>query len=94
MNVERTMQFILDSQAKAEVRMAKTEERVDRMEARFDKRINAITKLIEAGMKMLAQNQKAIKDLAATQKQTEKKLGLFLDSMQKGSNGGPARRRR
>jgi hypothetical protein len=37
MNVERTMQFILESQAKAEARMDRAEARMDRAEARMDK---------------------------------------------------------
>ena len=101
MDVERTMQFILESQARAEIRMDraearmdKAEARMDKSEARFEKRINAITKLIQTGMKMLvkleenqADLQKSLKELAASQKVTDRKLTAFLDSLKKGGNG-------
>ena len=101
MDVERTMQFILDCQAKAEIRMAKMDERmakmdermakmearIDRMEIRFDKRINAITKIVQTGMKMLAETQGAVKELAVAQKRTEEKFQAFVDSMNRGRNG-------
>lgn len=94
MDVERTMEFILESQARAEVRMDRAEARMDKSEARFEKRINAITKLIQTGMKMLvkleenqADLQKSLKELAASQKVTDRKLTAFLDSMKKGGNG-------
>ena len=63
MDVERTMEFILEQQAKAEVRMAKWEERQERVEARMDKweerqaktdkQLAAIRTILKAGMKMM-----------------------------------------
>ena len=56
MDVERTIEFILQMQAKAEARMAKVDDRMDK----FDKRLEATRKLVETGMKMLvriAKNQ-------------------------------------
>lgn len=94
MDVEKTMQFILESQAAFEVQMQKAmermdriEARVDKMEARFDKRFQAITKLMQTGMKMIVTNQKAIGELAAAQKTTDKKLQVLLDSLRRGANG-------
>ncbi len=58
MDVERTMQFILDQQAKAEVRWQKSEERMGRLEKRqekFDKSLVKVRQLIVVGMKMLNQ---------------------------------------
>ena len=95
------MEFILESQARAEVRMSKAEARMEKAEARmeksearFEKRINAITKLIQTGMKMLvkleenqADLQKSLKELAASQKVTDRKLKAFLASMEKGGDG-------
>jgi hypothetical protein len=93
MNVERTVEFILDAQAKAEVRMAVHERRM----AEVDKRLNGVTKLIQQGMRLLANSKKetdqkinaliasqlrtdeALKELAAAQKVTEKKMQTFLN---------------
>ena len=69
MDVERTMEFILQSQAKAEVRMDRAEvrmdradarmdrmeARIDRMELRFDKRLDGLTKIVRTGMKLVNQ---------------------------------------
>ncbi len=66
MDVERTMQFILDRQAKAEVRWQKSEERMGRLEkgqAKFDKSLVKVRKLIVMGMKMV--NQVALSQKAA-----------------------------
>ena len=67
MDIERTIQFILESQAraedrtekadlrmeKAELRIEKAELRADVMEKRMDKRMDAIGKLLQQGMRML-----------------------------------------
>jgi len=72
MNVEKTMEFILQSQARAEIRTEKAEARLEKVEARleksearmdkFDKRLNSITKLVQTGMKMLVRIEKAQKE--------------------------------
>jgi len=87
MDVERTIEFILQSQAKAEVRMDRMEARIDRMELRFDKRLNGLTNIMRTGMKMLNQLAAAQKELAAAQKRTERTLNSFIDSIRKGTNG-------
>ena len=85
MNVERTIDFILQHQAASEVRLAKAEERMakhdermakhdermTRLEAKTDKRFNAIGKLIEMGMTQLAAGEKARREM---QKHLEKHL--------------------
>ena len=68
MDVERTMEFILQMQAKSEERMAKfdermakSEERMARAEARmekFDRRMEAMGKLVQTGMKWLVRLEK------------------------------------
>jgi hypothetical protein len=86
-NVERTIEFILQCQARAEVRM-------DRMEARFDKEIAAINRLLRQGAKILAATQREVRatsrqlrELAAAQRATERSLQAFLESLRKGTNG-------
>ena len=49
MDVEKTMQFILDQQAKAEVRWQRADERMDR----FERSLDGLRKLVHTGMKML-----------------------------------------
>lgn len=93
MNVERTIEFILDAQAKAEVRMAIHERRM----AALDRRMDGVTKLLQQGMRLLASSKKetdqkinalidsqlrtdvVLKQLAEAQKVTEKKLQAFLN---------------
>ena len=126
MDVERTIKFILDSQAKAEVRMSAADKRVDAVEKRLDKRMDAIAKLLQQGMRMLvtykadtdrhinalvdaqmrteskmeqlAEAQKGAEarferldaqmaELAAAQKDTQKTLKAFIESLHKGRNG-------
>jgi len=87
-DVERTIQFILKSQANAEIRMDKAERerkraearakaRVDAMEVRLDKRTGAITKLLQHGMRMLVKTDTKLAELAESQKElaeTQKEL--------------------
>jgi DNA repair ATPase RecN len=73
MDVERTMQFILDMQARAEIRMEKAERRMEKAERRMekserrtekiDKRIDAIAKLVQQGMRMIAKHDAALAQL-------------------------------
>ena len=96
MDVERTIEFILEQQAKHEARLGKA-----------DDEMAAIRKLIQEGMRLLVSNQEAnretdkrisalvtaqqeseqkIRTLAEAQTSTEKSLKAFLDS-QRGKNG-------
>lgn len=84
------MEFILDTQAKTEVRME-----------RLTTRMDGITKIVRTGMKMLVrlgEDQQKIRqdlralavlhrELAAAQKRTEHTLQAFIQSLQKGGNG-------
>jgi DNA replicative helicase MCM subunit Mcm2 (Cdc46/Mcm family) len=90
MDVERTIEFILQSQAKAEARMGAT-----------DRRLEAIAKLLQQGARMLVQTDTKLKELAAAQKLTDikfkeladaqkamqKSLKAFIDSLRHSRNG-------
>jgi 4-aminobutyrate aminotransferase-like enzyme len=104
MDMERTMQFIVDTlanvavrQQEAEVRMAKADKRMDRAEQRMDRaeqrmdrmerQMKGIQTLVKIGMRMMIDIQKSQKELAESQKRTEKKFDRWLDSINRGSNG-------
>jgi chromosome segregation ATPase len=83
-DVERTINFILESQAKAEIRQekyeirqekyeirqAKAEARVDAVEKRLDKRMDAIAKLLQQGMRMLVTHKA----------ETDRKINALVDA--------------
>ena len=87
MDIERTIRFILESQAKAEMRMDRWEERADRsdarvaaMEKRLDRRMDAITKLLQQGMRILVKNQTEIAELRKAQRRTDNKLAELAEA--------------
>jgi hypothetical protein len=105
MDVERTIEYILQMQAKSEEHMARHEAWMAKAEARavkadermdkFDKRLEATRKLVEAGMKLIAKRhvevQTELRLLAAQQRKTERTLDRFLASMtNRPSNGHKA----
>ena len=66
MDVERTIEYILQMQAQSEVRMAKVDERMAKADERmdkFDKRLEAMRKLVETGMRMLVKNEQRMGEL-------------------------------
>ena len=102
MDVEKTMEFILQQQAKAETQIAAIGER----QAKADKQIAAILKLIQTGMRMIVKQGESIKqqregierlmeghkELTQAQKVTEVKLQGLIDALRRGGNGrGPKR---
>jgi predicted nucleic acid-binding Zn-ribbon protein len=94
MNVEKTMEFILQQQAKAEVQMAAMREQQARSEkqqaeqhTKIDRQIAAIQKLITTGMKMIVKQGDSIRQLAEAQKVTETKLQGLIDVLRRGGNG-------
>jgi type IV secretory pathway VirB6-like protein len=101
MNVEKTMDFILQQQAKAEVQMAAMREQQARFEkqqaafaqqqaaqhAKIDRKFAAIQKLITVGMKMMAKTDGSIRQLAEAQKVTETKLQGLIDVLKRNGNG-------
>jgi hypothetical protein len=115
MDVERTIEFILKSQANAERRMEMSERRMemaDRRMDKFDKRLDGIAKLIKQGTRILAETAEAQKrtdrklaeyqrrtdlrfaemaqahkELAQAQKETQRSLNAFINSLRNGRNG-------
>lgn len=94
MNVERTIEFILQHEAKAEVEMAA----IRQQQAKAAGELAAIRKLIRAGMKMIVQHGEEMRDLKASQKQlaesqkvTEIKLQGLIDVLRRGGNGSHRR---
>ena len=78
MDVEKTIQFILNEQAKTEVmrqkneeRWRQNEERWKKSDERFDKKVAAINKLIVTGMKMIARHDGQIQMLISQQARTD-----------------------
>ena len=87
MDIERNIRFILESQAKAEMRMDRWEERADRsdarvaaMEKRLDRRMDAITKLLQQGMRILVKNQTEIAEIRKGQRRTDNKLAELAEA--------------
>src|SRR5205807_258411 len=99
--VERTMNFILDAQAKAEVRMAKHDEAI----ATLDKQLKATANLLRGAIRIgarelrrlneqqrLTAEQQRITDqkfaeLAESQRITDQKFQAFMQSFGKSTNG-------
>ena len=98
MDVEKTIEFILDQQAKAEIRWQKAEERMERMEkrqARFEAGLDGLRKLVVMGMKMLnkateerRELQTSIGKLVVAQKQTDQKFERLIEQMSRRSPNG------
>jgi chromosome segregation ATPase len=84
MDVERTIEFILKLQARAELRAEKAEARMDRANARMDradarvdkldKRLEGIAKLIRQGMVMLSKTNEQMGALRQSQKEVRREL--------------------
>jgi septal ring factor EnvC (AmiA/AmiB activator) len=72
MNVEKTIEFLLEHQARAEVRMD-----------RIDKRLDGITKLMRMGAKAMLATGKKVNALAAAQKRTEDKINSLTAAQQR-----------
>jgi hypothetical protein len=94
MNVERTMQFILESQAKAEVRMDRAEARMDKAEKRAEREMAAMRKLLGQGLKALAElaaaqkeTDRALKETDRALKETDRVLRTFIKRSVNGRNG-------
>ena len=87
MNIERTIEFILENQARAEVRMEKAEIRAEEREKKLDRRMDAVTKLVQQGMKAIVETQGQLKELAQAQKETERTLKAFIAGSRNGKSG-------
>src|SRR4029077_17654570 len=94
MDVQKTMEFILRQQAKAEGEMAAMRQRQAESEAKAERQMAAIRKLIQTGMRMIVKNDEQIKglaaahkELAAAQKVTEAELRGLIVALRRGGNG-------
>ena len=72
MNVEKTIEFLLEHQARAEIR-------VDRI----DKRLDGITKLMRMGAKAMLATDKKVNALAAAQKRTDEQINMLIESQKR-----------
>ena len=63
--------------------MSALKERADK----HDREIAAIRKLIHAGMKLLVKLEEEVRELAASQRETDRQLQAFIRSLRRGSNG-------
>jgi len=102
MDVEKTMEFILDQQAKTEALWQRNEERWQRNEERwkradermdkFERSLVGIRKLLLTGAKTLVSSQKAIRadirELAAAQKRTDQKFERLVELLSRRSPNG------
>jgi septal ring factor EnvC (AmiA/AmiB activator) len=93
----KTMEFILQQQAKAEVQMTAIREQqapadkqltaLAQQQAKIDRQSAAIQKFITTGMKMIVKAEDNIRQLAAAQKVTETKLQGLIDLLRRSGNG-------
>ena len=102
MDVEKTIEFILDQQAKTETLWQRNEERWKRAEQRmdkFDQSLIRTRKLIQLGAKTLIISQKAakvelreiredIRELTAAQKRTDQKFDRLVELLSRRSPNG------
>src|SRR4051794_41159263 len=96
MDVERTMQFILEQQAKHEARLGQVDDQMEAIRALIKQGMRYVLESQEAGREtdrrisalVLFQQEtdKKLAELAEAQKATEKSLKSLLDSQQ-GKNG-------
>jgi len=87
MDVERTMEFILQRQAKAENEMAAMRKLVVAGMRIIAKQGENLNKLAVAQKELTAE----VRELAKAQKTTETKLQGFIDSLRRGGNGRHSR---
>ena len=84
MDVERSIEHLLDLHAKAEIRMEKADARMDR----FDRQLKATANLVRAGMKIVVKNSKDIAFLTASHRRLDKKFDRLMDQLQGRSGNG------
>lgn len=73
MDVEKTIQFLLDNQARAEARSEKFNEKFERQLAASDKRLTRIEGIVKQGMEL-------VRHLAKRQVETDQKLKILISS--------------
>ena len=102
MDVEKTIQAILESQLRAEKRADRADERMDRAEKRadrFDKQLNATKNLVQKGMQIILKNNaefrfkiNALIDsqnrTEAALRKTDEKFNRWLETLSRKSING------
>ena len=94
MNVEKTIEFILNQQAKAETQMASMRKLIVTGMKMVVKQGENIEKLGEKVDKLSGEVSKLtadVRELARAQRTTETKLQSFIDSLRRGGNGRHSR---
>jgi hypothetical protein len=71
MNVQRTMDFILRQQAKAESRQDKFKEEFRKSKQDFDRRFRVVWKMFLEGAARMDRTEQMIRDLAESQKRAD-----------------------
>lgn len=69
-DLDRTIEFILQSQARAEARHERAEARQDKL----DRRVDSIAKIVQQGMRMLVKLESGTAEIRTRQKRTEKTM--------------------
>ena len=100
MNIEKTIQFIIESQAQTEARFAREEERfaramarADRADRRMDRLENITKRLVRSGLSLRSDVRQVQKFRAKTEEnlsEISEKLNALIDVADKsiGRNGG------
>jgi len=91
MDVERTIEFILQQQARTETRMAAMQKLISAGMKMLVKQGENLNKLVVAQREMRDEVAAELKALAKAQKATETKLQSFIDSLRRGGNGRHSR---
>jgi hypothetical protein len=86
-DVEKTMEFILEQQAKAEVSHARFEAAMASMAERQDRTEAMLTRAIRAGVKEARRERVKRRELAQKVGELTDTVQAFLESMRRGGNG-------
>src|SRR5438552_17538850 len=98
MNVEETLEALLQSHLQAMHRADLADRRADRADRRmgqFDKKLDVTRRLVQQGMKIVIDLGKSQKELSKSQKELDFKFNALIDAqkrltemlMRKGTNG-------
>ncbi len=104
MDVEKTIEFLLDNQARLDARMeasfvrsearfAKADERFAKAEKRLDRIECLVTQLASAGLRFRNDMRRSLNELAERQTQTEAKLDTLIETVDRWVRYGNGTRR-
>ena len=101
MDVERTIEFILEQQSQMATHMLQADARLGKIDARLaeiaeyqaktDKQILAIAVLVKAGMKRLLRQDKKIEALIESQQRTDRKFDRLIEILSRQYTNGKRR---